>query len=204
MCPALTRVPNIHCSPIHCTPTVCRAFARGQNGQNCFLRPQAPEAGLGDLVLSLPATRVPGLHVRCLVFMLGAWRAPTSRPFLMLFPPPGTFSLWALASPCSFLQVCLGATSSERPPGLYWLMPGPQVHPLLGLISLPNTWQVYIPHMVCEPPGMEISAHLVCSSTWSTWNSAWNGACSLAVLSTGWPSDWMKRVSWESRPRALC
>lgn len=66
MCPALTRVPNIHCSPIHCTPTVCRAFARGQKGQNCFLRPQAPEAGLGDLVLSLPATRVPGLHVRCL------------------------------------------------------------------------------------------------------------------------------------------
>lgn len=63
-CPALTSVQNTQSSPILRVPTVCQSFAHGKNGQNCFLSPRAPAAGLGDLALHLPATCVPGLHIK--------------------------------------------------------------------------------------------------------------------------------------------
>ena len=99
-CLALTSDQNTQSSPILRVPTVCQSFAHGKNGQNCFLRPRAPAAGLGDLALHLPATCVPGLHIK--------------------FPPPGLCSCCPLHlqhSACGLdptlslpAGLCLGAT----------------------------------------------------------------------------------------------
>lgn len=136
-CPALTRVQNTQSSPVLRVPTVCQSFAHGKNDQNCFPRPQAPAAGLGDLALRLPATHVPGLSARS---------GPTPRPLLLLSPPPAAFCLWARAHPLPSCGSLPGGHGLGRPPG-------PQAHPLWGLISLPNTWHIYIPHVLCEPWG---------------------------------------------------
>lgn len=131
------RVWNVHRSS-HSLSTYCvLAFAGGKNGQNCFPRPRPHPAGLGGLALSLSATSA-----------FPSWKAPG------VVPPPGLCSCCFLCPEHSFcastslpplLQV------SGRPPGLCWSMPDPQAHPLLGLISLHNTWNIYFPHRDWEP-----------------------------------------------------